>query len=200
MEIKHVKVGPLRTNTYCLFSANEAVIIDPGGDPEKIISCIDNKEVVAIIATHGHFDHVLAVSFLKKKFSAPFYIHKADIEIMRLSLEHFGGEFVYPDRLLDEGDTIIFGDSRLLVLHTPGHTPGSICLYDPQRTTIFTGDTLFRGYIGRTDFLGGDPNKIFDSLKKIFSLMPDNAVVYPGHGKPTTIGTERKNLKHLINY
>ncbi len=199
MEIRSVKVGILRTNAYVVVSKGEAVIIDAGGDASRILELTEGFKVRAVIATHGHFDHVLAVPEIKKITGAAFLMHKDDIDVLDFSWSVYGmGQKPEPDRFIDEGDIIRFGKTELWVLHTPGHTPGSICLFNLDAKTIFTGDTLFYGAIGRTDFYGGDHTKILESIKKILSMFPDDMVVYPGHGKTTTIGTEKKNLSVLL--
>jgi len=198
--IKRLSVGPLNTNCYCLIHGKEAIIIDPGGNHDKILKAIEGLRVKAIIGTHGHFDHVLAVPILKRKLIVPFLMHKDDLEILELFGSHmYLGEPPKPDKYVDEGDIITLGDSKLYVLHTPGHTPGSICLYDIEGKIIFSGDTLFKGAFGRTDLVGGDPEKMFDSLKKIFSLFNDDFRVYPGHGRETTIGAEKKYYGSLLS-
>lgn len=200
MEIRTVKVGVLRTNTYVVVSGNEAIVIDAGGDAAKILELIKDLKVKAIIATHGHFDHVLAVPELKRITGARFLIHREDLEILDFSWNAYGiGEKPIPDGFIDEGDIIKFGESELRILHTPGHTPGSICLFNLNERVIFTGDTLFYAAIGRTDFYGGDHGKILDSVKRILSMFPDETVVYPGHGKSTTIGAEKANLRALLD-
>ncbi|MCR8433446.1 MAG: MBL fold metallo-hydrolase [Crenarchaeota archaeon] len=198
MEIYTIKTGILRTNTYVVVSKGEAVILDPGGEVNKILELAKNLRVRSIIATHGHFDHVLGVPDLKRTTGAEFLIHADDQDILEASWNLYGsGEVPKPDRYLQEGDIIRFGDAELRILHTPGHTPGSISLFDVSAGVIFTGDTLFRGAIGRTDFLGGDPKKILESVKRILEF-PESFKVYPGHGQLTTIHDERKNLSSLL--
>ncbi|MEX0568999.1 MAG: MBL fold metallo-hydrolase [Candidatus Njordarchaeota archaeon] len=199
MQVNKIVVGPLRTNCYCVFSGKEAIIIDPGGNKEKILRYVEGYNVRAIVATHGHFDHVLEVEQIKRETKAPFMMHQADIDVMDIFKEYFsGGEIPKPDKFVDEGDVIEVGEIKLLVLHTPGHTPGSICIYDSKNKIVFTGDTLFKGAFGRTDLPFSDPQKIFDSLRKIFRLFTDDYIVYPGHGKSTTVGEERPFYLNII--
>lgn len=198
MDILKVKTGVLRTNTYVIASEGEAVVIDPGGDVDKILEVIKDIRVQTIIATHGHFDHVLGVPYLKRITNARFLIHAEDLDILEASWELYGsGEVPKPDGFLQEGDIVRFGKTELRVLHTPGHTPGSISIFNVDAKVIFTGDTLFRGAIGRTDFLGGDQQKILGSIRRILEF-PEDFIVYPGHGQETTIGDERKNLSALL--
>jgi len=198
MEIKTLKVGLLRTNCYIVISSDKALIIDPGGDPNRIIQAVDALDVVCIVATHGHFDHVLAVPVIKKELNTKFLMHRADVEIMGYFRNMLPFGVPSPDGHLDEGSVVLVGDIRLYVLHTPGHTPGSICLYSPEEKIVFTGDTLFRGAFGRTDLIGGDSDMMFRSLRKIFMLFTRDYTVYPGHGGITTIGDERASYEHLL--
>ncbi len=199
LEIKHVTVGPLRTNCYIIISNDESLIIDPGGDPAKIISIAKKTKVKAIVATHGHFDHVLAAPVLKEKLGSEFWIHKNDVEIMKSYMTHM---YIYgipePDKFVEEGDIILVGDTKWRILHTPGHTPGSICILNYSNKIVFTGDTIFRGALGRTDLPSGDVNVLFDSLRKIFSLLTRDFVVYPGHGERTTLGEEYSHYSEIL--
>lgn len=198
--VKRVVVGPLDTNSYVIFNSEtgEGIIVDAGGDPHKILSVVarHDVEITGIYLTHGHFDHVLAIDDLRKDLNCRFYIHEKDKEILfqaPLDAESFLGLFIPkpppPDGLIEEGDLIDIGGLKLRVLHTPGHTPGSICFVADGY--IFTGDTLFAGSIGRTDLVGGDFGSLIDSiLNKIFTL-PDDYVVYPGHGPSTVLRVEK---------
>lgn len=199
MKVDKIVVGPLKTNCYCVFSDKEAVIIDPGGNKEKILKYVEGYNVRAIIGTHGHFDHVLEAEQVKRIVGAPFLIHRADIDVMDIFRTYFpGGKTPEPDGFIDEGDIIRVGNTKLIVLHTPGHSPGSICIYDSENKIVFTGDTLFKGAFGRTDLPFSSPQQIFDSLRKIFRLFTDDYVVYPGHGKSTTIGAERSLYPSIL--
>ncbi|MEM4417667.1 MAG: MBL fold metallo-hydrolase [Nitrososphaerota archaeon] len=194
------EVGMLRSNSYLAFDSGEAVIIDAGDDAWKIIESIQEKnlKVRAIYATHCHFDHVMAVQDLRDVLGCEFYIHPDDAEILSRMVEMTRGflgievpEPPKPDGYIQEGERIPVGGEYLTVIHTPGHSPGSVCYRSDG--ILFSGDTLFRGSIGRTDAYGGDPVKILDSiLNKLFTL-PDEVAVLPGHGPPTEIGWERRN-------
>jgi len=196
--VKKLVVGPLRTNCYILIHEDEAIIVDPGGNHDKILDAIKNLKIRAIVATHGHFDHVLGVPYLKRKLGAPFMLHKSDLETLELFGSYMLNETPKPDSFLEEGDTIYLGSKRIEIIHTPGHTPGSICMYIYEDQILLTGDTLFRGAYGRTDLPGGDPQKIFGSLRKIFTMFSDNFRVLPGHGEETTIGSEKRYYKYLL--
>lgn len=201
MKIERITVGILETNCYLLHEEEDCIIIDPGNDEDRIISLVDSLRLKPkkIVATHCHFDHVSAVKTLKDVFNIPFYIHEDDLVILRrISPERIFKEWGIkitqqpePDGFLKNGDTIKIGDSELAVIHTPGHTPGHIVLRGSN--FLISGDLLFKNGIGRTDFFGGDINLMKKSLRETFKL-PDHFVVYPGHGPPTTIGAERKNM------
>lgn len=188
------------TNTYLVWDkdSREAVLIDPGAPAENIISYVNTNslEMVAIVNTHGHADHIGGNAFFQNKWKVPILIHEADaikLTDPRLNLSSFmGEEIISPPagRLLREGDKIRLGKKELEVIYTPGHTVGGICLlYD---ILLFAGDTLFKGSIGRTDFPDGD----FDTLKnsiinKIYKLA-DQTIVLPGHMEKTRVGIEKK--------
>lgn len=193
--LHHLTVGPMESNCYIFGSAKsrEAAIIDPGADYDRIKELLENKRLAAkfIINTHGHIDHIGA----NHKFNLPVYIHKADADFLTdpsKSLAAF-----YPDfsmspkasRILEDGDEIKIAEICLKVLHTPGHTPGGISLY--HNGLVFTGDTLFDGGIGRTDFPYGDHEKLIASIKNKLLELDDKVIVLPGHGPNTTIGAER---------
>jgi hydroxyacylglutathione hydrolase len=199
---KALMVGLLEVNCYILGdeATREAVVIDPGGDEAEILDTLDhnNLQLKLIIDTHGHFDHVDANQPLKDATGAKIAIHEADAQMLdKPSAEamFFTGNRLrlsQPDILLKEGDILTFGQYRLRVLHTPGHTPGGISLVLENHTYVYVGDLLFAGSIGRTDFPGGSFEALINAVKtKIFPL-GDNYSVYPGHGPVTTVGQERK--------
>jgi glyoxylase-like metal-dependent hydrolase (beta-lactamase superfamily II) len=200
MEIfAHLAVGPLQCNCYIVGdpATKEAVVIDPGGDAERLLEVIKEKEltITAIVATHAHFDHVVAAEQLRAATGAPFYLHPEDkpvLEWMQESGRMFLGIELPPPPEVDtearEGDRLIAGSTRLEIIHTPGHSPGSISLVTDG--AVFAGDTLFAGSIGRTDLPGGDTQALLDAVKdKLFRLDLDKTV-YPGHGPDTTLGQE----------
>jgi len=201
MLIDRVVVGLLQTNSYIIFDkySGKGVVIDAGGGPWEIIHRIEEKEikVEGIYVTHCHFDHILAVRELKEALGCKFYIHRADEEVLKRSVEDaelYLGLSSFdppkPDGYIDDGDEIRVGRNILKVFHTPGHTPGSVSyVFDGG---VFTGDTLFAGSIGRTDMFGGDIKLLVKSVvEKLFKL-PDQYVIYPGHGPTSTIGVEKK--------
>ncbi len=199
MIIKKLEVGPIMANCYILGceQTKQAAVIDPGDDADRILMALAKSElkVTYLINTHGHFDHVGANKRMKETTGAPLAIHPGDEPMLGklsksaamfgLAAENSPG----PDILLNDGDEVSFGEITLKVIHTPGHSEGGICLYTPG--CVFVGDTLFYGSIGRTDLPGGDYDLLISSIKsKLFSL-PDDTVVYPGHGPETQIGKEK---------
>jgi len=199
---KALLVGLLEVNCYILGDeeTKEAVVIDPGGNEDDILEALDyhSLQLKTIIDTHGHFDHVDANQPLKEKTGAAIAIHEADAAMLaKPSAEamFFTGNRLRlstADILLKEGDVLSFGNYRLKVLHTPGHTPGGISLVMENSPLVYVGDLLFQGSIGRTDFPGGSFEDLINAVKtKIFTL-GDNYTVYPGHGPVTTVGQERK--------
>ncbi len=203
MIFKHLVVGPIEANCYLIGCPDtlEAAVIDPGGDPPKIIEAIKaNKlKVKYIINTHGHIDHIEANGKVQEATGAQILIHKNDAPMLtspRLNLSTFvGGNIASPaaDWELQEGDEIKIGQQiTLQVIHTPGHSPGSICL-QCTGDILISGDTLFAGSIGRTDFPGGSYEQLIEGVREKLFVLPDAVVVYPGHGPSTTIGFEKKS-------
>jgi len=204
MKVCCLAVGQLATNCYLAVDekTRKAIIIDPGDDGGFIIQKILDLrlEPVSIVATHGHFDHVLAATELKLAFSIPFFLHHKDEPILKRSQKtagYFTGLSADPppkiDQFLEEGDCLEFGKEKLFVIETPGHTPGGICLCD-RKQILFSGDTLFAdGQVGRTDF-GGSEKELSFSIKDKLLVLPGVTIVYPGHGRQTTIGEEKENL------
>jgi glyoxylase-like metal-dependent hydrolase (beta-lactamase superfamily II) len=199
MLIKNIVVGPLEVNCFIVADegSKKAMVVDPGDEPDRIMDIIKNNDFVVeyIICTHGHFDHVGAVSDLKKETDAKVLIHKDEFEIYDAAkdMAAFWGydldPLPDPDVLVKDGEDITVGDLRFKVIHTPGHSPGCICLYGEG--IVITGDTIFAGSVGRTDFYGGDMNKLKESFKRLM-LLPENTKVLTGHGPETTIGREKR--------
>ena len=195
-----IVVGPNETNCFILScpETKKGIIIDPGGDPDLIEARIEaaHLEPVEIISTHGHSDHIASVADLKERYRIPSAIHAADLEIIKLSVREapfWGmGRIREPrvDRTISPGDAVEFGKVRGKVLHTPGHTPGGISiLFDDF---VIVGDTLFNRSIGRTDLSGGNLEILLASIRTELFTLPDDTVVYCGHGPRTTIGEEKR--------
>lgn len=199
--VEKITVGDFEANCYIFACARtrQAAVIDPGADFERISSFIEKEELFPklIINTHGHIDHIGANS----RFGLPICIHKLDAEFLKdpeMNLSAFATiafEPSFAKRVLEEGDKIQIGDVHLEVMHLPGHTPGGIALV--YENIIFTGDTLFKEGIGRTDFPYSDGQALLDSIKKKLMGLDDGTFVFPGHGPTTTIGYERKNNPFL---
>ena len=197
---EQLTVGLLGCNCYIVGDpvTRSAIVIDPGGDAATIIAAAERHglTIAAQVATHAHFDHVLAADKIRSITGAPFYMHEADIPLLAWlgpSMEMFlgvqGVDAPDVDKGLVEGDRIDVADGGLLVLHTPGHSPGSISLLDPG-AALYSGDTLFADSIGRTDLPGGDFTQLDTSVKqKIFTL--EDLPVFPGHGPATSVDRER---------
>ena len=185
MEVKSFTVGPLAANCYVVSAGGDAVVVDPGAEAARIIKAVGERRVAAILATHGHSDHVGAVKELAVATGAPFMVPAGDLA---LAEKYVGAQAAVP---LNDGDRLDFGDISLKVIATPGHTPGSSCFYAPG--LLFSGDTLFAGGVGRTDLPGGSSDALFSSIReRIFTLAGDT-VVYPGHGERTTVARERES-------
>ncbi len=213
MEVKEIYTGPLFVKTWAVqLDKKTVMLVDPGGTDDELLEYLEEKnpERLEILLTHGHFDHVGGVPELLLKYPASsIWIHKNDAHYLgkrgreshiecfkqiraERYIHNFKYEFPEPTNFFEEGDCF-FG---LTVLHTPGHTEGSVCLWNKQENFAFVGDTLFFHSRGRTDLIGGDEKKLIKSLKKLMEL-PDSTITYPGHGSNTTIGAEREWIENL---
>lgn len=199
MKILRIPAGIYAANCYIIFSqgSKAGIIVDPGGDTDDLIKVIhDNKiELKYIVLTHGHGDHIGGVAELKSKFNIPLLIHEADSELLKDGNKNFsnimgmGTVELIPDRTIKDGDEILFGELKANVIHTPGHTKGGICLKINDQ--LISGDTLFKGSIGRTDLLGGSYEELINSIKNKLLILPGETIVLPGHGQPSTIKVEK---------
>ncbi|NLV75703.1 MAG: MBL fold metallo-hydrolase [Tissierellia bacterium] len=199
MKVVRIPAGIYAANCYLVYSEkdNEGIVIDPGGDVDDIIAKIEELglKIKYIILTHGHGDHIAGVGEIKEYTNAPVLIHKDDEHLLRdgdnnlSSMMAMGRVELSADMIVEDGDEIFFGDLKAKIIHTPGHTPGGISI--KIEDSIFTGDTLFAGSIGRTDFPGGSFEKIIDSIKNKIIIYPDDTKIYPGHGPSSTIKAEK---------
>ena len=203
MIVQTVSVTPLATNCYLVGCerTRHGAVIDPGGDAPAILAAIQatRLEVKVIINTHGHIDHTGANGEIKAATGARLVIHELDAPMLsdpRLNLGWFMGQDVAgpaADETLRDGDVLTVGDLRLQILHVPGHTPGGIALLAMGQEITFSGDALFQGSIGRSDFPGGDHQQLIRSISDQLLTLPDQMRVYPGHGPTTTIGEEKRH-------
>jgi len=187
-------------------ATGEAVVIDPGDDVERVQEILTRHRLRAkyIIATHAHIDHVGGIEKLQRATGAAVLMHAGDLPLYQNLAQQAAWLGIRPprvvavDQFLREGDTLRWGPLALEVLHTPGHSPGSLSLHLPgEQPRIFSGDTLFQGSIGRTDLWGGSFEQIMQSIRDALLSFPDETPVYPGHGPPTTIGQERESNPFL---
>jgi hydroxyacylglutathione hydrolase len=208
-----VVVGPIQCNCYILTESvsGKAFLIDPGAESKQLFSYIEKRrlDLQSILITHAHIDHVGGIESLQAVTSAPVYYHKGDgflYQDLKMQAQFFGvtpaqlmatQPSVGEDSLLDQQE-FAFENCRIRVVHTPGHTPGSVCFHaSGEEDLIFTGDTLFAGSIGRTDLWGGNYEQIIDSIQSKLMTLPDSVMVLPGHGPDTTIGDERRSNPFL---
>jgi len=204
IQIQTFTFNPFSENTYLVYDdSGEGVIIDPGcyekSEKDELTQFIESKKINVkyLLNTHCHIDHVLGNNFVKEKYQVPFLIHQKDEPVLR-SVKAYAPSYgfnlyqeILPDGYLSEGDRVSFGTTVLEVIFLPGHAPGHIGFYHKESHSLLSGDVLFEQSIGRTDLPGGDFNTLIKSIhEKIFTL-PDEVVVYPGHGNTTTVGEEK---------
>ncbi len=204
LSVQIFSFNPFQQNTYVIYNEdNQAIIIDPGcysvAEETALLNFVQvNKlDVVQLINTHCHIDHVLGNRLIAATFSLELFIHPNEEQVLQFApqaakmygihLEHYSGPLHY----LNEGDRVKLGDDELEIILTPGHSPGSICLYSKKDALIIAGDVIFRDSIGRTDLPGGNHAALLESVREKLFTLPDNVTVYPGHGPKTTIGYEK---------
>lgn len=199
MIFERLVVGPLEENAYVIGdeATRQAIVVDPGDEADRIIDIIKDKnlKVHSVICTHTHFDHVGAVGDIRKATGAKILIHKNDLQVYETAKDQaaFWGydidDIPEPDGFIDEGGVIEAGNLKFKVMHTPGHSPGGICLYGEG--ILLSGDTIFKGSVGRTDFPGGSTEELKKSFRRVLDL-PQDTKIYSGHGPETTVGMEKK--------
>lgn len=208
--------SPFAENTYLIYDeTKECILIDPGcytEDERNTLSSFiqeNNLTPVRLINTHCHLDHVFGNRYIAEKYQLPLEIHEGELPVLEsvpVVSQMYGIPNVQqspdpdPERFIQEGDTITFGNTTLHVLFTPGHSPASVSFYCKEDNFIIGGDVLFQGSIGRTDLPGGNMDTLMNSIFKHFLTLPDNTTVYSGHGSPTTVGAEKKHNPFILQY
>jgi glyoxylase-like metal-dependent hydrolase (beta-lactamase superfamily II) len=205
MILERFVVGPLEENTYVVGDevTKEALVVDPGDESDRLVDFINDKglQVNTIILTHAHFDHVGASGDIKKATGGKILFHKEDLGVYETAKDQAAlwgydiDDIPEPDGFVDEGDEITAGGLKFKVLHTPGHSPGGICLYGEG--ILLTGDTIFKGSVGRTDFPGGSTEELKKSFRRLLDL-PEDTKIYSGHGPETSVGIEKKT-NYFVN-
>ncbi|WP_348270129.1 MBL fold metallo-hydrolase [Edaphobacter paludis] len=200
-------VGPLQCNCSILGdeTSREAIVVDPGDNISRIVSTLEKHHLTVkqIIVTHAHIDHIAGAQRLKQLTGAPILYNQNDlplVKMMDIQAAWLGiptPEVAPPDASLEDGQVISIAGLTGSILHTPGHTEGSVCLYLPRQSLVLAGDTLFSGSVGRTDLPGGDSRKLIQSIHNSLLTLPDEVTVIPGHGPKTSIGFERESNTFL---
>jgi glyoxylase-like metal-dependent hydrolase (beta-lactamase superfamily II) len=201
-------VGPLQCNCSILGdeASREAIVVDPGDDISRIIGLLNQHQLTVkqIIVTHAHIDHIAGAQRLKRLTGAPILYNQNDLPLVKMMDLQAGWlgvptpEVAPPDASLEHGQVVSIAGLSGSILHTPGHTEGSVCLYLPQQKLLLAGDTLFAGSVGRTDLPGGNTQKLLKSIHESLLTLPDDATVIPGHGPSTSIGAERESNPFLL--
>lgn len=206
IKLQVITVGSVQTNSYLLYNTDtlEAILIDPGAEAARILKEIEIKELTlkAILLTHGHFDHIMGIKGIKDSKNVPVYASKLEEDLMKDEYMNcsvmFGCEVTLtPDILFMDKEKLNIAGFNIEVIHTPGHTKGSVCLYIPEEKLLFSGDTLFFESVGRTDLPTGNGIQLSNSIKERLFVLPEDVKVYPGHGNSTSIGYEKNNNPYI---
>ena len=201
LELQQCVLGPVYTNCYIAKNkeTGEALIIDPADSPSKIELKVNamGARPVAVLLTHGHFDHIMGVEAVREKYQIPVYACRQEEAMLREPSVNMTDQMgkscsIRPDVFLDDLQVFEAAGFSIQMIHTPGHTKGSCCYYLKEEGVLFSGDTLFCGSVGRTDFPGGSASQIRNSLHRLLAALPDDTSVYPGHDTSTTIGYEKR--------
>ncbi len=186
MNVRSIVLTEYQSNSYVVTSGDVGLVIDPGEESHDLLDLIGKTKILYILSTHCHPDHIGGTEFLRQRLGAKLLFHPGDRPIF----QHFMSDKIEPDGYLSDGQTIELDGLIFEVLHTPGHSPGSVVFKVESEKVLFTGDLLFAGSIGRTDFPGGDPQQMVRSLKRVLDLAGDYTI-YPGHGPVTKLSVER---------
>ncbi len=207
MKVGRVLLPAAAENCYLAINeeTKESIIIDPGSAPERIVSLVAQSETtpVAILITHGHFDHAGAAATIAERYNIKVYACEEEKQTLEnpdlnLSGDMYGlSEVYHADYFLKDGQEMDLAGLHFKCLFTPGHTPGGCCFYFPNEGILFTGDTLFCGSVGRTDFPGGSMSKLVSAIKAKLLVLPEDTICYPGHDQPTTIADEKTYNPYL---
>ena len=201
IEIKSMTLGMVATNCYLIINkeTKEALLIDPADNALRISNVIEENvcTLKAILLTHGHFDHIMALNELKKRYNVPVYAHEEEEDVLKQSSLNMSGMIgqIYTtqaDIYVKDGEHLKLAGLDIIVLHTPGHTKGGVCYYLPEEKVLMSGDTLFHCSIGRTDVPTGSMSQLVRSVKEQLFVLPDDVQVYPGHDSVTSIGYEKQ--------
>jgi len=205
LEIERLVLGPIQANGYLVLreDGRTAVVIDPGAEPDRVIAALGERgvEPEAILLTHAHLDHVGGVAGVRRRWDVPIYLHPADRDLYDAALQQaaaFGLEIEEPpppDRALEDGQVLELAGLALEVRHSPGHSPGGVVFCAPGHA--FVGDCVFAGSVGRVDLPGGDAGTLLASIREKILSLPDDTVVWPGHGPETTVGREAESNPFL---
>lgn len=200
LAIRMMVLGPVQTNCFFLINEDtkEVLVIDPADHAQKIIEWMksENLKPVAILLTHGHFDHIMGVEGIRKEYGIPVYASRDEVDVLakpQLNVSTMMGAYLSmkADELFADGDVLELAGMKLKVISTPGHTIGSVCFYIEEGKVLISGDTLFEASVGRTDFPTGSSRQLIESIKTRLFILPDDTSVFPGHGGTTSIGYEK---------
>lgn len=201
MKIEYLVLGMVSTNCYMIQNeeTKELIFVDPADSADTLSRHVGKMEgkPVAILLTHGHFDHILAADDLRKRYDIPVYVHELDEEVLEKPSLNLSGNWaaaysMKADNLVKEGDVLNIAGFEIKVMHTPGHTQGSCCYYFPEQQLLVSGDTLFAQSYGRVDFPTSSPSDMRNSIKRLLAELPDETGVLPGHEMTTSIGMEKR--------
>ena len=207
MQIKQFTFNPFQENTFIIYAENkEAIIIDPGfyekSEQDTFFDFINKNQLnpIALLNTHAHIDHVLGNNLVVSKFNIPYHLHALDVPVLESvkNYAHLYGFQSYlespnPTNYLEEGKSVFLNNKEIKVLHTPGHSPGHVVFYLPEDNMVINGDVLFKGSFGRVDLPGGDLETLKKSIHEVMFSLPEETLVYCGHGPETTIGNEKRS-------